>query len=170
MILSYSRYLKNEINELGKNPKSEIKSCTTWLQDKDQFVSLIKEYKSNNEIIRRNSSKSKSAFIITGTTIGLGGGIYGLFANSEPKGAAITSMVTGALTALVGSLNIERKSERSNACSDFLNGILLDFDIYWGIARCPTNNKELEGYLKSKDSVIESLKSMKCYGLPLPTE
>lgn len=164
LLLMYENELEFKIVGVEKSNKSEVPSCETWLQDKNKFVEVIQEYKSKNEIVRRKSKKYSNAFIISGSTIGLGGGIYGLFSNSEPKGAAITSMVTGALTALVGTLNIDKNIERSNTCSDFLNIIMLDFDSYWGIARCPKDNKELAVYLKSQKDIIESLKAMKCFG------
>ncbi|WP_278021080.1 hypothetical protein [Flavobacterium ginsengisoli] len=81
------------------------------------------------------------------------------------KEQALTSLIAGSLTGLVGSLNLEKKAERANTCSDFLDGIMLDFAGRWGDTRCPETKQELSDYLSAKDALIESLKSMKCYGL-----
>lgn len=170
-LLTYSDRLNKEILnidrllEIDSTKNVDIPSCGVWLDDKRQFVEMIKEYKAQNETLRKKSNKWKNTFIVSGAIIGLGGGIYGLLSQSEPKGAAITSLVSGSLTGILGSLNIENKGLRSKVCSEFLNGILLDYDVFWGPTRCPNNANELRIYLKSKDDIIESLKSMKCYGI-----
>lgn len=143
-----------------------IPTCDIWNKDRDDFIMMIEDYKAKNEIVRTKSNNTATGFTITGTVIGVGGGVYGLFSNTEPKGAAITSLITGALTGLFGSLNLQKKSERASTCSDFLNVILLDFRAYWGVARCPSNENEFKTYLTAKDEIIERLKGMKCFGLP----
>ena len=135
------------------------------MKDLDEFVKMIEEYKMKNEVAGKRANRTSIGFTVSGTIIGVGGGIYGLFSNSEPKGAAVTSIVAGALTGLVGSLNIQKKAERANSCDDFLNIILLDYKAYWGPARCPRNEAEFQTYLESKNDIINKLKEMKCFGL-----
>jgi hypothetical protein len=161
MILDYSSMLKDSL----ETPALTIPTNVVWEKDRNDFVSMIEAFIFKNESIRKKSSNSYTGFTIAGTVVGVGGGIYGLFSNSEPKGAAFTSLIVGALTGLLGTLNLQKKTERAFACSDYLQGIIMDFKIYWGVARCPGTQDELKTYLKAKDQIIASLKNMKCYGL-----
>jgi hypothetical protein len=165
-LMNYQDTLKVTVSKIDSGIENKIPSCEIWNIDRNDFILMIKDYKDKNEIIRKKSHRAGNFFTIAGTTLGVGGGIYGLFSDSEPKGAAVTSLITGALTGLVGSLNLEKKAERANTCSDFLDGMMLDFAARWGAARCPRNEFEFKAYLSAKDAIIESLKSMRCYGLP----
>lgn len=165
-LLAYQRSLITEIKKIDNNDDVKVPTCEIWNTDRTDFIVMIKEYKDKNEEVRKKSAKTNSFFVITGTAVGVGGGIYGLFSNGDTKGTAVTSLIAGSLTGLVGSLNLEKKAERANTCSDFLDGMMLDFGARWGVARCPRNEEEFKAYLSAKDAIIESLKSMKCYGLP----
>ncbi len=165
-ILNYESVLLDSIAILASTGEAPLPPFERWQADRNSFIAMIKDYERKNELIRRKAGKTNTGFVISGSVIGLGGGIYGLVSENEPKGAAVTSLISGALTALVASLNLQRKSERAYQCSEFLQSILLDYEAYWGDIRYPSSQEDLIEYLKSKDDIINRLKEMKCFGLP----
>lgn len=137
VLLNYQDSVKVVIEKIENGAQNAVPPFEVWNTDRNEFIAMIKDYKDRNEIIRRKSQKAGNFFTISGTALGVSGGIYGLFSDSEPKGAAVTSLVTGALTGLVGSMHLEKKAERANTCSDFLDGIMLDFAARWGCSKIP---------------------------------
>ncbi|WP_278021081.1 hypothetical protein [Flavobacterium ginsengisoli] len=89
ILLDYQKSLKTEITNLTNNNLVSTRDCKIWEKDRNDFILMVKEYKDKNEIVRKKSNKAGTAFVITGTVVGVGGGIYGLFSDGDTKGASI---------------------------------------------------------------------------------
>lgn len=161
----HTQYYDSLNTSVTRAVPAPLPSLQVWTADKDQFLKIINDYKITNEERRVRLNNAAGAFIIGGTGIGLGGGVYGLFTEDEPKGAALTSMVAGALTGIAASLNVYKRAERAKVCANFLNEVYADFGGWWGPVMHPQTDDDLKKYLQAKKDILDQLKVMKCYGI-----
>lgn len=141
-----------------------LPTCNEYKEDVDSFVKDIESYIASNRTTLNSTKKLSNGLTIGSTIIGVGGGAYGLFSNGEQKGAALTSLVAGAITGLIGTFAPAKKIETGSACSEFLNTIKIQFKNYWSAVNCPTTQAEWDTYKSAKKEIIDQMVKMKCYG------
>jgi hypothetical protein len=143
---------------------SSVPPIDSWKADRDKFINSIKGYVDKNKRVSKSARRWSNFLTISTSVVGLGGGMYGLFNENEPKGPAVTSLVGGALTGFIGSLKLDKRSERATFCNQFLNDMIIRFSSDWGDTDYPQTLEEFRNYKNAKNAIATLLIENKCYG------
>ena len=153
----------SEVKDSISKGEKILPSKEEWLADRNEFTNKIQEYLDDNKEIKDKSRKTNNFLTISGTGIGVLGGLYGFTNDNEEVITSLSSIVVGGLTTVISTLNLKKRQERAESCNDFLNIILLDFKFKWGEVAYPRTEDELKNYITAKDEIINRIKEMKCF-------
>lgn len=160
-----TRNKANELNTKFSRPDGQRALAVRppkeeWAKENEDFIAIVNEYRTRNQELLKKRKASSLGFTVSGAVVGLGGGIYGVADKGNDKVASITSLITGALTTLLGSLSIQKNIESSSECSGLLEGIHLSFksETY------PADDTAYDAYLSRRDEAVSSIKTSKCFG------
>jgi len=134
-------------------------SFPTSDQISDDYTTFIAQLKSNRTRDSLLSSTAETPYLaisITGMAIGVGGAVYGATANSPDnakKVAAVTSILTAAVSALVTFLDLGSKSTGYQSDYLYWDRSISTFETHWKLTP-PTDSGSLTKYQQDEAAII----------------
>ncbi|MEM6342671.1 MAG: hypothetical protein AAF927_02280 [Bacteroidota bacterium] len=138
---------RSNLSEVAIKNDCDPVDPVVWKADLDDFIN---EFKEDIEQLNEQAKKKKNTstiLTVVGTAVGVSGAATGVIApDSETKVAEITSLVTGGITTVMGTISSGEKSEKLSDCAKEVDQALNEFVAKWPITSAPKNCEQNEEY------------------------
>lgn len=140
------------------SPPTEMPSKDALISNRESFLNQLESLKRRDSVSAGSDQSSFYKWSVAGIVIGAGGTFYGVFSNSDDnnrKVAQSTSIVSGAITALLTLFHFEASAKDHETANEYLQQKILEFKTKWADISLPSTREELNAYLLEQQAILD---------------